>query len=92
MIELRYIIIGIIVLLTVVCFAWWITSGSKTDTKKTVSFDEKDTVIPEKRTETSDQDFISSPSFIGRKPGYVFTRRKQGLGYYKDEVEMEKLK
>ena len=38
------------------------------------------------------RDYIPSNSFIGIKPGYIFTRGEQGLGYYKDEIEMEKLK
>lgn len=39
-----------------------------------------------------DKGYIPSSSFTGRKPGYVFTRGEQGLGYYKDEIEMDKLK
>ena len=38
-----------------------------------------------------EQDYIPSNSFTGRKPGYIFTRGEQELGYYKDEIEMEKL-
>ena len=28
--------------------------------------------------------FIASPAFGGQLPGYVYTSRDQGLGYYKD--------
>ena len=36
--------------------------------------------------------YIPSNSFTGRKPGYVFKTDEQGLGYYKDAIEMKKLK
>tara|TARA_Y100000385_G_C12611126_1_gene433008 strand:- start:156 stop:419 length:264 start_codon:yes stop_codon:yes gene_type:complete len=39
-----------------------------------------------------DKGYIPSSSFTGRKPGYVFKNGIQGIGYYKDEIEMEKLK
>ena len=60
----------------------------------------KDTIFPVKhvqfnpvvKTIDSESDFIPSERFTGRKPGYIFTRGEQGLGYYKDEIEMEKLK
>ena len=46
----------------------------------------------DKQDKDNNQVNIPSNSFTGRKPGYVFTRGDQGLGYYKDEIEMEKLK
>ena len=39
-----------------------------------------------------DKEYIPSNSFTGRKPGYVFKTDEQGLGYYRDKIEMEKLK
>lgn len=53
---------------------------------KKVKFD------PVVETREDNRDYIPSNSFTGRKPGYVFTRGEQGLGYYKDKIEMEKLK
>lgn len=53
---------------------------------KKVKFD------PVVETRDDNRDYIPSNSFTGRKPGYVFTRGEQGLGYYKDKIEMEKLK
>ena len=53
---------------------------------KQVSFDP---VVTEKTVdEESDTDvyFIPSKTFTGRKPGYVFTLRDEGQGYYKDKV------
>lgn len=47
---------------------------------------------PVVETRDDNRDYIPSNSFTGRKPGYVFTRGEQGLGYYKDKIEMEKLK
>ena len=29
-------------------------------------------------------DFLASATYTGSRPGYVFTRREQGQGYYKD--------
>ncbi|GLC37825.1 hypothetical protein PLESTB_001480500 [Pleodorina starrii] len=31
------------------------------------------------------RDFIPSPSFLGARPGYVFKKGSQGLGYYADD-------
>lgn len=45
-------------------------------TEKTVDEDKSDT----------DVYFIPSKTFTGRKPGYVFTLRDEGQGYYKDKV------
>ena len=45
-------------------------------TEKTVDEDKNDT----------DENFIPSKSFTGRKPGYAFTLRDEGQGYYKDKV------
>ena len=52
---------------------------------KQVSFDP---VVTEKTVdEESDTDvyFIPSKTFTGRKPGYVFTLRDEGQGYYRDK-------
>ena len=45
-------------------------------TEKTVDEDKSDT----------DVYFIPSKTFTGRKPGYVFTLRDEGQGYYKDKI------
>ena len=34
---------------------------------------------------SSDSEFEASDSFKGRKPGYVFKKSEQGLGYYLDK-------
>ena len=54
-------------------------------TEKTVDEDKSD------KNDTDDTDdtdvyFIPSKTFTGRKPGYVFTLRDEGQGYYKDNV------
>ena len=52
---------------------------------KQVAFDP---VVTEKTVdEESDTDvyFIPSKTFTGRKPGYVFTLRDEGQGYYRDK-------
>ena len=49
-------------------------------------------VVETRDDKQDNRDYIPSNSFTGRKPGYVFTRGEQGLGYYKDKIEMEKLK
>ena len=77
----------IVVLLTIVgCIMY--TMKDKLFVKK-VKFDP---VVEIKDDKQDKQDYIPSNSFTGRKPGYVFTRGEQGLGYYKDKIEMEKLK
>ena len=38
--------------------------------------------VPEKTQKP--QNFIPSESFAGEKPGYVFKKDKQGIGYYRD--------
>lgn len=48
-------------------------------------------VVETRDDKQDNRDYIPSNSFTGRKPGYVFTRGEQGLGYYKDKIEMEKL-
>ena len=45
--------------------------------------------IKDDKQDKDNQDYIPSNSFTGRKLGYVFTRGEQGLGYYKDKIEME---
>ena len=50
-----------------------------------------DPVVETRDDKQDNRDYIPSNSFTGRKPGYVFTRGEQGLGYYKDKIEMEKL-
>lgn len=56
-------------------------------TEKTVDVDKNDT----DDTDDTDVYFIPSKTFTGRKSGYVFKTDEQGLGYYKDKIEMEKL-
>ena len=51
-----------------------------------------DPVVEIKDDKQDNRDYIPSNSFTGRKPGYVFKTDEQGLGYYKDKIEMEKLK
>jgi hypothetical protein len=51
-----------------------------------------DPVVETRDDKQDNRDYIPSNSFTGRKPGYVFTRGEQGLGYYKDKIEMQKLK
>ena len=54
---------------------------------KQVSFDP---VVTEKTVDgdnpDSDDYFLPSKTFTGRKPGYVFTLRDEGQGYYKDKI------
>jgi len=56
---------------------------------KQVTFDpvvtEKE-VITEKTIGKDSGDFIPSKTFTGAKPGYAFTLRDEGQGYYKDKV------
>tara|TARA_Y100000389_G_scaffold24325_3_gene21024 strand:- start:9790 stop:10068 length:279 start_codon:yes stop_codon:yes gene_type:complete len=78
----------IIVLLTIVgCIMY--TMKDKLFVKK-VKFDPV-VEIKDDKQDKQDKEYIPSNSFTGRKPGYIFTRGEQGLGYYKDEIEMEKL-
>ena len=51
-----------------------------------------DPVVENMDDKQDNRDYIPSNSFTGRKPGYVFKTDEQGLGYYKDKIEMEKLK
>lgn len=84
----------IIVLLTIVgCIMY--NMKDKLFVKK-VKFDpvveiKNDKQDKDNQKDKGNQDYIPSNSFTGRKPGYIFTRGGQGLGYYKDEIEMEKL-
>ena len=59
----------------------------------------KDTLFPPKQVtfnptvkQINEDDYVSSETFTGRKPGYIFTRGEQGLGYYRDELEIQKFK
>tara|TARA_B100000941_G_C28480866_1_gene542060 strand:- start:961 stop:1221 length:261 start_codon:yes stop_codon:yes gene_type:complete len=59
----------------------------------------KDTLFPPKQVtfnptvkQINEDDYVPSETFTGRKPGYIFTRGEQGLGYYRDEVEIQKFK
>ena len=74
----------IVVLLTIV--------GCIMYTMKDRLFVKKVKFNPVVETRDDNRDYIPSNSFTGRKPGYVFTRGEQGLGYYKDAIEMEKVK
>ena len=56
----------------------------------------KDTLFPPKQVtfnptvkQINEDDYVPSETFTGRKPGYIFTRGEQGLGYYRDKIEME---
>ena len=76
----------IVVLLTIVgCIMY--TMKDKLFVKK-VKFDP----VVEIKNDKQDKEYIPSNSFTGRKPGYVFKTDEQGLGYYRDKIEMEKLK
>ena len=76
----------IVVLLTIVgCIMY--TMKDRLFVKK-VEFNPVVEIMDDKQ----DKEYIPSNSFTGRKPGYVFKTDEQGLGYYKDEIEMEKLK
>ena len=87
MFELIYenkLVLAILVLLSMVgCIIY--SMKDKLFKTKQVKFDPDVKIV-------DDKGYIPSSSFTGRKPGYVFTRGEQGLGYYKDEIEMEKLK
>tara|TARA_Y100001970_G_C13514906_1_gene500175 strand:+ start:172 stop:435 length:264 start_codon:yes stop_codon:yes gene_type:complete len=87
MFELIYenkLVLVILVLLSMVgCIIY--SMKDKLFKSKQVSFDTDVTIV-------DDQDYIPSSSFTGRKPGYVFKNGIQGIGYYKDKIEMEKLK
>ena len=37
------------------------------------------------------KNFYSSSTFQGGKPGYVFTTREKGTGYYKDTVVRQRI-
>ena len=76
----------IVVLLTIVgCIMY--TMKDRLFVKK-VKFDP---VVKNMDDKQDNRDYIPSNSFTGRKPGYVFKTDEQGLGYYKDKIEMEKL-
>jgi hypothetical protein len=87
MFELIYenkLVLAILMLLSIVgCIVY--SMKDKLFTSKQVSFDTDVTIV-------DDQDYIPSSSFTGRKPGYVFKIGLQGLGYYRDKIEMDKLK
>lgn len=50
------------------------------------------------KTDSLEGDFVAKKKFVGAKKGYVFTKGKKGLGYYKDDkpvidtAYLEKLK
>ena len=46
--------------------------------------------MPRRHSVHAGDTFIASPAFGGQLPGYVFTSRDQGLGYYKDAKMAEK--
>lgn len=87
MFELFYenkLVLAILVLLSMIgCIIY--SMKDKLFKTKQVKFDPDVKIV-------DDKGYIPSSSFTGRKPGYVFTRGEQGLGYYKDEIEMEKLR
>jgi len=85
----------IVVLLSIVGGIVYFMKDTLFSTKQ-VSFDPVvtfDTVVTEKtvdedKSDKNDTDvyFIPSKTFTGRKPGYVFTLRDEGQGYYKDKI------
>jgi ribosome biogenesis protein UTP30 len=65
--------------------------SSKKVVKKDESVGEENTAVkktPKSTTKTKtdslEGDFVASKKFVGSKKGFVFTKGKQGLGYYKD--------
>ena len=54
---------------------------AKTDEKEK---EEKLTAKKTPKTDSPEGDFIPSKKFVGAKKGFVFTKGKKGLGYYKD--------
>ena len=50
---------------------------------KQVTFDP---VVTEKVVDDGNSSCIPSKTFAGRRPGYVFTLRDEGQGYYRDNV------
>ena len=81
----------IVVLLTIVgCIMYFMKDRLFV---KKVKFDPVVKNMDDKQdTKKDNRDYIPSNSFTGRKPGYVFKTDEQSLGYYTDEIEMEKLK
>ena len=95
MVELTYemkIGLVIVVLLSIVGGIVYFMKDTLFPSKQ-VTFDSVvtfDPVVTEKVVDEDKSDtdvyFIPSKTFTGRKPGYVFTLRDEGQGYYKDKV------
>ena len=84
--ETKISLVIVVLLMIVGCIMY--TMKDKLFVKK-VKFDP---VVENMDDKQDNRDYIPSNSFTGRKPGYVFKTDEQGLGYYKDKIEMEKLK
>jgi ribosome biogenesis protein UTP30 len=52
--------------------------------KKTKTDDKEANTKKTSKTDSLEENFIPSKKFVGAKKGFVFTKGKQGLGYYKD--------
>ncbi|KAL7458217.1 hypothetical protein ACHAWC_009780 [Mediolabrus comicus] len=59
------------------------SADTTTGTKKKKGEKEANTKKTSK-TDSLEENFIPSKKFVGAKKGFVFTKGKQGLGYYKD--------
>ena len=84
MFELIYenkLVLAIVLLSMIVCIIY--SMKDKLFKTKQVSFDPDVKIV-------DDQGYNPSSSFTGRKPGYVFKAGLQGLGYYRDQIEMDK--
>ncbi len=52
--------------------------------KKTKTDDNEANTKKTSKTDSLEENFIASKKFVGAKKGFVFTKGKKGLGYYKD--------
>jgi ribosome biogenesis protein UTP30 len=52
--------------------------------KKTKTDDKEANTKKTSKTDSLEENFIPSKKFVGAKKGFVFTKGKKGLGYYKD--------
>jgi len=62
------------------------------DTINDILFSPKQVTFNPTVNQINKDDYISSKIFAGRKPGYVFKQGDIGQGYYRDELEIQKLK
>ena len=80
--------VGLVIVVLVIIGCIMYTMKDRLFVKK-VEFNPVVEIMDDKQ---DNRDYIPSNSFTGRKPGYVFKTDEQGLGYYRDKIEMEKLK